>query len=138
MTGQVTTNIFLGFSADRVEEPVVYRLATDYRLIPNIMKASISPDKQGYLVLSLTGDAADLERALTYLRELGLTVSLLTEHVSWDEQSCTQCGACTAVCPTGALAVRRPDMTVRFNGDKCMVCQICILACPVKAVHLDF
>jgi len=138
MTEQVTKNIFVGFSADLVEQPVVYHLAKDYQLIPNIMKASVSPDKQGYLVLSLTGDPQDLERALAYLRELGLTVNLLTEHVTWDLVSCTQCGACTAVCPTGALALRRPEMTVSFDGDQCIVCQMCILACPVKAVHLDF
>ncbi|MEG1997625.1 MAG: 4Fe-4S binding protein, partial [Clostridiales bacterium] len=51
--------------------------------------------------------------------------------------ACTQCGACTALCPTHALYVERPSMAVKFDGEKCIVCQICLQACPVKAVRLD-
>lgn len=138
MSEQITKNIYIGFSADVVEKPVIYHLARDYDLIPNIIKASVSPDKQGYMVLSLSGAKSAMESALDYLREQGITVNMLTEHVIWDEDNCTQCGACTAVCPSGALVMKRPEMTVSFDGDKCVVCQICILACPVKAVHLDF
>lgn len=138
MSDMITKNIFLGFNADIVDEPIIYQLTKDFQLIPNVVKASVSPDKQGYVVLSVTGQKEDMQRAMDYLLGLGLQVNLLTERVSWDEDNCTQCGACTAVCPSQALSIQRPEMTVSFDGEKCVVCQMCILACPVKAVHLDF
>lgn len=138
MPDTITKSISLRYTPELVEEPIIYHLVRDYDLVPNIIRASISPDKEGYTLLSLTGREADYQRALAYLQRLRLVVEQLADKVSWDEQRCTQCGACTAVCPSGALAIRRPEMTVSFDGGKCVVCHMCIEACPVSAVKLDF
>ncbi|MCD4741058.1 MAG: 4Fe-4S binding protein, partial [Desulfobacteraceae bacterium] len=42
----------------------------------------------------------------------------------------------TAVCPTGALSIRRPEMEVEFDNELCSVCELCILTCPTKAMGL--
>ena len=53
-----------------------------------------------------------------------------------DEEICTHCGACTAVCPTEALYIKRPEMQVIFDKEKCSVCELCILTCPSRAIGL--
>lgn len=134
----ITQNVILRFSPEVVGDPIVYLLVKEYDLMPNIIKASINPDKEGYILLSLTGQEQNYKEGVARLQELGVSVQPLADKVSWDEKKCTQCGACTAVCPSQALSLQRPEMIIRFDGDKCMVCHMCIDACPVNAVTLDF
>ena len=138
MSRESTHHIILRFDPEAVGEPIVYTLVKEFDLIPNIMKASVNPDKEGYLVMALTGKDEDYCRAKKYLHDTGVSVQNLMDRIKWDDSCCTQCGACTAVCPSGALSVERPGMTVRFESDKCVVCHMCIQACPVNAVQLDF
>ncbi|MFW6181130.1 MAG: 4Fe-4S binding protein, partial [Spirochaetota bacterium] len=45
------------------------------------------------------------------------------------------CGACTAVCPSGALCIsNRASMEVVFDQDRCIGCGLCIPACPYQAM----
>ena len=133
---QATVNkkVILRFSSDVVEQPIVYHLVKDYNLIPNIIRAQISEEKKGFLLLSLTGAEADYRRALQFLQEQGVQVQSLVEQVSWDEELCNQCGMCTGLCPSGALYLERPSLQVCFDGEKCIVCNICIDACPAHAM----
>lgn len=128
--------IVLHFGAEVSEEPIIYRLAKDYNLVFNILKADVNPQKEGTMVLELTGEK--YEQGLEYLRQLGVTVKPLIEGIDRIESCCTMCGACTAICPTGALFIKRPDMEVYFNEDKCIVCQLCVRACPVRAMEVKF
>ncbi len=133
----VNRNIILRFAPDMVDQPIVYRLVKDFDLIPSIIKANVNPDRQGYLVLSIAGYEKDYQEAVTYMQSTGMEVGFLSDSIVWDEANCTQCGACTAVCPSHALYIERPNMNVKFDGEKCIVCQMCLQACPVKAVKLD-
>ncbi len=133
----VNRNIVLRFSPDMVDQPLVYRLVKDFDLIPNIIKANVNQDRMGSMVLSISGYENDYKEALEYMKMCGMEVSFLADSMVWDKDVCTQCGACTAVCPSGALYIERPAMTVHFDSEKCIVCQMCLQACPVKAVKLD-
>lgn len=126
--------IVLRFGPEISDKPIIYRLVKDYDLVMNIVKANVNPQKEGIMVLELTGD--NYEQGLKYLREQGVTVQALTHEVVRNEQRCTMCGACTAICPTGALYLDRPSMEVRFDGDSCVVCQLCVKACPVRAMEV--
>lgn len=130
--------ITLHYSADNVDEPMVYTLIKDYNIMTNITKANINLDKEGYLVMEISGEEEDLNKGVEYLKSKCLKVSPFDERVTLDRESCTQCGACTGVCPSGALILKRPQMSLEFYPDKCVVCNMCITACPVKAVSLDF
>ncbi|MFZ5632501.1 MAG: NIL domain-containing protein [Bacillota bacterium] len=126
--------IVLRFGPDISDKPIIYRLVKDYDLIVNILKANVNPQKEGTMVLEITGDQVD--GGMIYLREQGVNVQALTQDIVRDEEKCTMCGSCTAICPTGALYMERPSMEVRFDSDNCVVCQLCLKICPVRAMEV--
>lgn len=126
------------FSASQVEQPVISTLVRKYDLTVNILKADINPQKEGYLVMELSGEKNDFEAGVDYLRDVGVQVESLSQTVIWHEDQCTQCGACASFCPTGSLAVERETMEVSFDNDKCVVCGMCLDCCPTRAVELYF
>ncbi len=48
---------------------------------------------------------------------------------------CMQCdeACCAAICPTGALK-RNDDGVITHDADKCIVCKMCVSACPLGNV----
>ena len=128
--------IILRFSADTADQPIIYRLVKDYDLIINILKANVNPCKEGTMVLEITGE--NYEDGLAYLRNKGVKVQPLAEEVFRNEERCNSCGACTGICPTGALSLERPSMEVKFDSDKCVVCQLCVKICPYRAMEVRF
>lgn len=128
--------VVLRFTADLVEQPIIYRLVKDYDLTINILRANVSPQKEGTMVLDIVGDR--VEQGLDYLRQSGVQLHALTEQISQNEEKCVSCGACTAICPSGALYIQRPEMTVKFDSDKCLVCHLCVKVCPMRAMEVSF
>lgn len=47
---------------------------------------------------------------------------------------CVDCGACTAVCNTGALHLDPVSWSLIYNNEKCTGCKLCIKACPLRAL----
>lgn len=134
----ISKKVVLRFDAKIVDQPIMYKLIKDYNLVTNILKADINPNKQGYLVLELSGESEHYAEGIEYLNSLGISVDALQEKVVWLEEKCIQCGACTGLCPTQALIMNRPSMEVSFDGDKCIVCEMCLKSCLAKAFELRF
>jgi ABC-type methionine transport system ATPase subunit len=61
------------FPKERIREPVLYHLGRDFPVIPNIRGATIN-DEKGIVVLELEGEAADIDRALAFLRSRNVQV----------------------------------------------------------------
>lgn len=87
------------------------------------------------LEISSAGKSA-FNKGINYLKEQGARVSTPEHKIYKDEEICTHCGACTAVCPTGALYIKRPEMEVIFDREKCSLCERCLLTCPTRAMGL--
>ena len=128
----------LRFPARLVETPIASRLVSEYGLTVNILRARVEPDEEGMLVVELTGPPGRIDSGLAYVRGLGVEVELLAKDIAWREELCTECTACRSVCPTAALRVQPPEMTVSFEKDKCIACELCIPACPYGAVEIRF
>ncbi|GAB6174635.1 NIL domain-containing protein [Paradesulfitobacterium aromaticivorans] len=126
--------IVLRFGTDISVKPIVYRLVKDYDLVVNIVKADVNPQKEGTMVLEVIGDQS--EQGLDYLREIGVSVQDLNQEIIRNDDKCVMCGACTAICPTGALYLERNSMEVKFDGDNCVVCQLCVKVCPMRAMEV--
>ena len=130
--------ISLRFPEKVVNEPVVVNLVRKFDLTFNILKATIYPRKEGLMVLELSGHKKNFQKGVQYLKGLGIKVENIGQDIRRDEGVCFQCGACTAVCPTGALSIQRPSMAVIFDKEKCSACELCVAACPARAMEVRF
>ena len=126
--------LILRFAKNDAQKPLVCNLARNFDLVFNILNAGILPRKEGYMVLELSGTRKNFKDGVLYLRSQGVDVQKASQEVKRDDELCYQCGACTAVCPTGALSIQRPEMTVIFDQQKCSVCELCVPACPPRAM----
>ncbi|NSW86548.1 MAG: 4Fe-4S binding protein [Syntrophobacteraceae bacterium] len=130
--------LVLRFPAEIVDKPIITHLVKDYNLTFNILKAQIYPRKEGMLVLELRGNRRDFQKGIKYLRDAGVQIEPVAQGIRRDDERCYQCGACTAVCPTGALHIRRPEMAVLFESERCSACELCVKTCPVRAMIVTF
>jgi len=128
--------LILRFDKTEVQKPVVCYLARDYDLIFNILNAAVLPRKEGIMVLEISGTRKNYREGVKYLKDQGVHVESASQEISRDKKKCTHCGACTAVCPTGALSVERPEMSVKFEHEKCSICELCVPACPTRAMEI--
>jgi ferredoxin len=128
----------LRFPKDVVDEPVAANLVKRFDLLFNILKATIYPRKEGFMVMELSGHKKNFQRGIRYLKSLGIKVESIGQDVKRNEEACFQCGACTAVCTTGALHIVRPEMVVEFDSERCSACEWCVPACPAKAMEVRF
>ena len=126
----------LRFPITEVQKPIVCNLAREYDLVFNILNAGILPRKEGFMVLEISGSRKDFKAGVKYLKNQGVDVQNASQEVKRNEEKCTHCGSCTAVCPTGALSVKRPEMAVDFDLQKCSVCELCVTACPPRAMEV--
>jgi len=134
----VSKRIVLHFPKRLVERPIVSRLVKDYNLDFNILKASVTPDEEGLMVMELSGKQTDYDRGIRYLAETGVRIQSLSQDVTRNEERCTHCGACITICPTGAFELDTATRRINFYGEKCLACELCIKACPPRAMELHF
>jgi ABC-type methionine transport system ATPase subunit len=63
----------LTFPEIQVTEPVMFNLANDYNVVPNIRRAAIE-NHFGWMVVQLDGTAQDIAQAKIYLEGLGVSI----------------------------------------------------------------
>ena len=135
----ISKRVVLHFPNRLIDQPIIYILVKEYDLVFNILLARITPNEEGLLVAELSGEDENYENGIEYLRQNGVVVQLLSRDITRDDKRCTQCGACTTVCPSGSLSI--PDqksMEVVFDIEKCVACSLCVKACPSRAMQVSF
>jgi ferredoxin len=134
----VAKRIVLRFPQRLVDRPIVSRLVKDYDLDFNILKASVTQDDEGLMVLELSGQQNNYDRGIKYLTAAGVKIQSLSQDVLRNEERCTHCGACVTICPPHAFEVDPVTRRVHFNDEKCVACVLCIKACPARAMEVHF
>ncbi len=129
--------ITLTFPRNTVQMPVTYKLAKDFNVAANIIRAQVAPNQIGKLVLELSGDIDQLEAAIEWMRANDIVVSLAMGEILIDEDICVHCGLCTGVCPTKALVLDPETFQLQFRRQRCVVCEQCIPTCPVQAISTN-
>jgi ferredoxin len=128
--------VVLTFPPTLVGQPITYHLVKDYDLMLNILRATVTPNEQGRLVVELSGLRKQLDDGITYMKGLGIEVQSLAQDIKWHEDKCTHCTACIPACPTQAMSVNRDTMEVSFNKERCIACELCIPVCPFRALEV--
>jgi ferredoxin len=129
--------VTLTFPRRTIQMPVTYRLAKDFNVAANIIRAQVAPNQIGKLVLELSGDIDQLEAAIEWMRSKDILVALTTGEIMIDEDICVHCGLCTGVCPTEALVLNPDTFKLEFRQQLCVVCEQCIPTCPVQAISTN-
>lgn len=75
-----TQRLELVFPETLIKKPIIYQLVKDYNVIPNIRRATVD-ETFGQIIMELSGEEADLEKAFTYLREIGVEIEYLDSFV---------------------------------------------------------
>lgn len=70
------TTVRLTFRGDTLNDPVIYRLGQQYKVVTNIRRADVGEDT-GWVELDLDGEQAEVDRALEFCRSKGIGVQLL-------------------------------------------------------------
>ncbi|MUL38138.1 NIL domain-containing protein [Gloeocapsopsis dulcis] len=129
--------VTLTFPKRAVQMPVTYRLAKDFNVAANIIRAQVAPNQIGKLVVELSGDIDQLDAAIEWMRSLHIAVSQSVAEIVIDQDSCVDCGLCTGVCPTEALTLDPETYRLTFTRSRCIVCEQCIPTCPVEAISIN-
>ncbi|MBD2106041.1 MULTISPECIES: NIL domain-containing protein [Cyanophyceae] len=125
------------FPKRSVHMPITYRLAKDFNIAANIIRAQVAPNQVGTLVVELSGDIDQLNDAIDWLEVQGIEVSSASGEIVVDEDLCVHCGLCTGVCPTRALTLDPETYRLTFARSRCIVCEQCVPTCPVQAISTN-
>ena len=134
----ISRKMVLHFPGRLVDRPIVSHLVRAYDLDFNILKASITPDEEGLMVLELKGEQEAYDKGIRYLTETGVVIESLSQDVTRNEDRCTHCGACMTICPFGAFELDPITRQTSFHDEKCLACGLCLKACPPRAMELHF
>jgi ferredoxin len=134
----ISKRIVLHFPYRLADKPLVYRLVKDYDLEFNILKAYITPEEGGRMVLELSGEEGKYQQGVQYLTEIGVKTQPLSQDVIRNDHRCSQCGVCVPLCPTGAFVVDPSTREVQFDDTNCIACELCVKVCPLRAMEVRF
>jgi ferredoxin len=130
--------IVLHFPHRLVDQPIIYKLVKDFNLGFNILKASVTPQEEGLMVLELSGQDSDFKNGMKYLEDTGVRVQPLSEDIVRNSAKCTDCGMCVPICPANAFIIDPVSRKIIFEENKCIACELCIKICPTHAMEINF
>ncbi|MCX5695484.1 MAG: 4Fe-4S binding protein [Candidatus Omnitrophica bacterium] len=134
----VSKRIVLHFPTRLVDQPIVYKLVKEFDLQFNILKAFVTPQEEGLMVVELNGKRENFDKGIEYLQSCGVRIQSLAQDVIRNEDKCTECGVCVPICPTEALVVDPATRKVIFHNKKCIACELCVKICPPRAMEVHF
>lgn len=133
-----TKRVVLHFPTQLLDEAIISETVKTYDLDFNILRAEITPDREGLMVIGFTGEDKKVDAALKNLKKRGVIVEPIAKGVLRNADKCTECGACVTVCPAKALVIDLETRCVSFDADKCIACELCVPVCPPRAMELTF
>ena len=72
--------VHISFPDDKIQEPVIYQIGHEYKLVTNIRKADVT-EKIGWIDLELSGDPEEIERGIEGLKRKGVKVDLIEKNI---------------------------------------------------------
>lgn len=130
--------VVLSFPPETVKKPITYHLVKDYDLVINILRAEVREEEAGRMVLDIEGDEKSIDKGLAFLKGQGVAIQEAARDITLDEELCVDCGACTAVCRSDALTLNKDTMKLEFDKDNCIFCELCVKACPLQIIKVEF
>ncbi len=76
----MTEKFYLTYPVALIKEPLIYLVGQQFHLVTNIRGANVS-DKIGLVALEVEGEQGDIDQAVAWLREKGVTVEPIEKNV---------------------------------------------------------
>ena len=76
----MTEKFYLTYPTTLIKEPLIYLVGQQFHLVTNIRGANVS-DEMGLVALEVEGKQADIDQAVAWLREKGVTVEPIEKNV---------------------------------------------------------
>ncbi len=76
----IGVRVKLTFPEELVREPIIARMVQELGVVPNIRRADVG-EHAGWIVCELDGEGATVDRAVQWLRDVGVQVDLLGDVV---------------------------------------------------------
>jgi len=130
--------VVLHFPKELVDQPLIYGLVKEFDVQFNILKAQVTQEEDGLMVLGLSGVQKDVSKARKHLEAQGVGVQPLDKDISIDKDLCAECGACVAQCPVDALSTDPETARISLDAAKCIACERCVPACFYGAIYVNF
>jgi len=138
MTREIKKRYVLTFPPQSGDKPLSSQLVKEYDININILKAEVRPGKTGSLLLEMSGTAANIKKGIAFLEAHHVNCELLNKKIHFRQNECINCGNCTAVCFAEALTMDKKSWELKFKPEKCIVCELCVTACPMGLFQIDF
>lgn len=71
---------YLTYPPALIKQPLIYLLIKKFDIIPNIRGANVS-DEMGLLAIEMEGTQSDIDQAIAWLREQGVTVEPIEKNI---------------------------------------------------------
>jgi hypothetical protein len=71
---------YLTYPPALIKQPLIYLLIKKFEVIPNIRGANVS-DEMGLLAIEIEGAQSEIDRAVAWLHEQGVTVEPIEKNV---------------------------------------------------------
>lgn len=68
------------FPEEKIKEPVIYQIGKEYQVVTNVRRADVR-ETTGWMDLEMTGETAEIERAVEGLRKKGVVVDPIELNV---------------------------------------------------------
>lgn len=72
--------IRLSFPEEKIKEPIIYNIGHEFKVVTNIRKADVQ-EKTGWVELELTGDPAEIDKAVKSLKLKGVKVEPIERNI---------------------------------------------------------
>ena len=66
----------LTIPSDLKDEPIIYQISHNFKVIPNIIEASFSTS-MGWVILTVEGEQAEIDKLTAFLTQKNITVKVL-------------------------------------------------------------
>ena len=76
----MTEKFYLTYPMALIKAPLIYLVGQQFHLVTNIRGANVS-DEMGLVALEVEGEQADIDQAIAWLREKGVTVEPIEKNV---------------------------------------------------------
>lgn len=68
------------FPEEKIKEPIIYEIGREYKVVTNVRRADVR-ETTGWMDVELTGETAEIERAVGGLRSKGVVVDPIELNV---------------------------------------------------------